>query len=748
MRSKRIKILLLILGLFMLPFMEITNIRPALAEEFEPPTLTSGEEESPAVLDEGLILEPPPLTENSQDTVGAEVEGGELTEQTPEGVIPPGAVEVLLPASQPPGEGSAVASGEYQQRPEGSYLIQQNIHAVSGPDVLLVHSDFDTVGDSPIRSLLQAYGDLGAVDLFDASIATPSLSLLKDYDVVITWSDYTYANPTAIGNVMADYVDMGGKVINLYASMGTHGWEMGGRFITGNYTAMNGTGILYSTSCLGGYNAASPIMFSNAGVCDFWRIGGTYLTPGSSRVASWGDGELFVATKDDRSVVSINGYVGYYFQWSGRMPDVVHNAIWWLHDQTSRGSFGWDNGPLVNAPGGGNSGYDASVLQTSLGMNTFGFGHQVVNGYRMADDFEVSDPAGWQVDLITFFAYQTNSTPSSTITGVYYQIWDGPPDNPASSVVYGDLTTNRLIDTYWMNSYRVADYDMLNTSRPIMANVAYAGVTLPPGTYWLDWMTDGTLTSGPWVPPISINGQTTTGNALQYTTSWGPAMDTGAGTQQGMPFIVQGYVRYSLWNQSLSQSNQNAVIDMEFTDIPTASAYLADDFYVHTQWKVNYIFVPGDGFNGFSTLYDASALTFLIYEDNGGKPAGDPEGGGAPPIWALTLPPTDPHIDIYPGSSGMPSNTLLRLPDPVTLPQGRYWMIFYPTLDFSSYGQFGRQSSDTPYGNAGQIINPGGYWFWGTSWVDWRIPSLYTQPDIAFRLGGTDNFFYLPTIMK
>ncbi len=674
---------------------------------------------------------------------------GVLTGQIPERVLPPGSVEVLLPASQPPGEGSAVASGDYQGRPERSYILQKDIHAVSGPDVLLLHADADMPGSSPIQTLLQAYGDLGAVDMYDARYSTPTFSLLKEYDVVITWSNYVYNNPTAIGNLLADYVDMGGKVINAIASIGTHGWEMAGRFINQGYTAMNGGNLLYAMSCMDGYNTASPIMFRNASVCDTYRIGGTYLTPGSSMVATWNDGELFVAAKDDRSVVSINGFFGKQnYAWSGRMPDVVHNAIWWLHDTTSIGSFGWDNGPLVTHPLGGYDLMDASVLDTSLGLDLYGFGNQYVIGYRMADEFEVTDPAGWDVEQLTFFAYQTNSGLTSTITGVYYQIWDGPPDDPGSSVVYGNLTTNRLRETYWANMYRVLDTNMGSTDRPIMAAVVRPDVYLPMGTYWIDWMVDGSLASGPWAPPISILGQTTTGNGMQYVSGWGPALDSGTGTQQGMPFIVQGHVRYSLWNQSLSQVNRSPVIDQEFPDIPTLSAYLADDFFVHTQWKVNYVYAPGHGWNGFSTLFDADWLTFEIYEDNGGIPAGDPEGGGLPPIWSVSIPPTHPNVNIFPGSGGWLSNTLLKLPDPVTLPQGRYWLVFYPTMYRSPYGQFGRQSADTPYGHTGQFVNPQIGWGFGSGWLDWRIPTGYSQPDIAFRLGGTDIFFYLPLIQK
>jgi hypothetical protein len=73
----------------------------------------------------------------------------------------------------------------------------------------------------------------------------------------------------------------------------------------------------------------------------------------------------------------------------------------------------------------------------------------------------------------------------------------------------------------------------------ITANV---NVTLNPGTYWLDWQVSGTLSSGPWVPPITINSQTTTGNALQYipsSGSWNAAQDSGTFTNQGFPFIIE-----------------------------------------------------------------------------------------------------------------------------------------------------------------------------------------------------------------
>jgi hypothetical protein len=203
----------------------------------------------------------------------------------------------------------------------------------------------------------------------------------------------------------------------------------------------------------------------------------------------------------------------------------------------------YDNGPLVTTPGGGAGGADISELQVTLGMNTLGFGHQFSLGYSIADDFTVTDSSGWQVDTITFFAYQTGSSTTSPLTGVYVQIWDGPPDNPASSVVWGDLTTNRMASTSWTNIYRVSDTSQSATNRPIMEAQATVGTTLAAGTYWVEWAVDGSASfSGPWAPPISILGVTTTGNALQYTGSWGPAQDSGTLDQQGLPFIIDGSV--------------------------------------------------------------------------------------------------------------------------------------------------------------------------------------------------------------
>jgi hypothetical protein len=226
----------------------------------------------------------------------------------------------------------------------------------------------------------------------------------------------------------------------------------------------------------------------------------------------------------------------------------------------------YNNGPAYNVAGGGAGGANLSLLEsTTLGMNTLGFGHQFSLGYRMADEFTVPSGETWTIDSLIFYAYQTNSTLVSTITGVYFQIWNGDPSVGGSAVIYGDLTTNRLANTYWSGIYRASETTPTSTARPMMRDVCSApGLVLTEGTYWIDWTTNGSLSSGPWAPPIAILGQAATGNALQYTTAWAPALDGGTGAApQGMPFEVWGTASGSTMGVMLVQDNTTGTDSVE-----------------------------------------------------------------------------------------------------------------------------------------------------------------------------------------
>ncbi len=196
----------------------------------------------------------------------------------------------------------------------------------------------------------------------------------------------------------------------------------------------------------------------------------------------------------------------------------------------------YDNGPFETAPG-------LSVLESvTLLANTLGYGHQFQLDLRISDQFEIPVGETWNISSMTFFAYQTGSTTASTFTGVYVEIWDGSPDLPGSSPIWGDLFTNRMSSTVWSGVYRVTETTMNPpaTNRPIMANDCDVVVTLGAGTYWLVWQSDGTLGSGPWAPPITIPGVLNTGDGLQYNGGWLPVADSGSFGTAGFPFIIEG----------------------------------------------------------------------------------------------------------------------------------------------------------------------------------------------------------------
>ena len=190
-----------------------------------------------------------------------------------------------------------------------------------------------------------------------------------------------------------------------------------------------------------------------------------------------------------------------------------------------------------------------------------------------------------------------------------------------------------------------------------------------------------------------------------------------------------------LWNQPLSSTNTNAYAAQNFSDYPAYSIYFADDFTAAGLWTIDHIFVPGNGWNGFTTLANATALNWKIYADDGGLPAGDPSGAGAPPVWSLSLPPTDTQVTLTNGVDGMPSDVMLTLATPFNLPPGTYWLSFYPTMAFAVGGQYGFHVSDTNNGYEGQLINPGGGFGWPSGWQSFSAVSMSAH-DAAFRLEG------------
>jgi len=181
---------------------------------------------------------------------------------------------------------------------------------------------------------------------------------------------------------------------------------------------------------------------------------------------------------------------------------------------------------------------NSSLLQAPGTL--FGFGASSAAAQRMADDFVVPAGATWTVQNGYIFSYQTGSTTTSTFTAVSARIWDGPPGDPASNIVCGDDTTNRMTATEFSGVYRMLD-TAPGCTRPIMVETVDLSScpALGEGTYWIDWQATGSLASGPWAPPLAVLNTQVTGNAMQFASgAWAPALD--GASALGIPFVISG----------------------------------------------------------------------------------------------------------------------------------------------------------------------------------------------------------------
>ena len=88
-------------------------------------------------------------------------------------------------------------------------------------NVLILSAD-STGPPDQLRAALLAESGVTTVDVFDATLATPTLDELSAYNVVLPFSNSPFLDADAIGNVLADYQDSGsGFVVPLSFSVST-----------------------------------------------------------------------------------------------------------------------------------------------------------------------------------------------------------------------------------------------------------------------------------------------------------------------------------------------------------------------------------------------------------------------------------------------------------------------------------------------------------------------------------------------
>jgi hypothetical protein len=112
--------------------------------------------------------------------------------------------------------------------------------------VLILGSPGSAGGLADVQSKIAATGVVGGtIDVFNAHTGTPTLAMLTGYDAVLVYLDVgapdtKFADAKLLGNVLADYVDAGGGVVEAGLSNATTAFGgLDGRFVSGNYDVFN-----------------------------------------------------------------------------------------------------------------------------------------------------------------------------------------------------------------------------------------------------------------------------------------------------------------------------------------------------------------------------------------------------------------------------------------------------------------------------------------------------------------------------
>ena len=227
------------------------------------------------------------------------------------------------------------------------------------------------------------------------------------------------------------------------------------------------------------------------------------------------------------------------------------------------------------------TGYTWSEVQNQTGVTTVSntlagsggiYNTANTSNFLLADDFVVPSGETWDVTSIEVFGYQTGYAGTTVpIDQLRVQIYNGDPSLPASTVVFGDLTTNRLNTTLSSDAlmYRIFNSSVPSpgsppgTTRKIWKFNGTAVVTLQPGTYWLVYQVHATNDGSLFFPAVTIPGVRGLAgwNAKQRDTAgtWTSIVDAGnPATPPSVPLDMPFNVNYTL-NLSVGDAALNSL---------------------------------------------------------------------------------------------------------------------------------------------------------------------------------------------
>ena len=189
----------------------------------------------------------------------------------------------------------------------------------SAQKVAILAADSDAaINDVKAKLIASGVCDITVIKVIESSPspATPTLAQLQQYDAVLNWSNFNFAAPGPLGDVLADYVDQGGGVVQAVFSFSAGTWtRLGGRWRTGAYGAFNAGLFQYGapltlTATQPGHPILNGATTFNGGSSSY-HYGGLATQGAAQVIARWSNTELLVAAgagPNGGRVVGLNFY--------------------------------------------------------------------------------------------------------------------------------------------------------------------------------------------------------------------------------------------------------------------------------------------------------------------------------------------------------------------------------------------------------------------------------------------------------
>ena len=203
----------------------------------------------------------------------------------------------------------------------------------------------------------------------------------------------------------------------------------------------------------------------------------------------------------------------------------------------------YHNADMVTRPGEGFHGADLCALyggQSTLAYKATANVTDLNHSYWLADDFTLTASA--QVSHIDFYAFQSNSGTTSSITGCYVRIYNSRPED-STAVPIWTSNANCMVSTEWSGIFRTTSTNLADTTRPIMKVSAQINTALAAGTYWVAVCFTGSRPGDVYAVPRATVTELSTGNAVQFSQDnglWLPMADNASLEQMGLPLTVRG----------------------------------------------------------------------------------------------------------------------------------------------------------------------------------------------------------------